>query len=263
MTYLQAFEAVLIGLGAGCIGGIAGIGGSMVMLPGLSLVFGTSPASTHHLYMAAAMAVNMAVAIPAARKHRQAGAVRSDIVRRVLPVMALAIVAGVLLSNLIDGSYLRLGLAAFIFLYTLGTFIALALRKPDHSGTRERTSTPNLLAIAIIAGLLGGLLGIGGGVVMVPALQLLCRLPLRQAIGTSAGIMWLTALIGATLKLATLHTHDQSIANALLLALLMAPGAIIGARIGASLAHSLPLPIVRAIIATILTIAAARMAGLW
>lgn len=234
----------------------------MVMLPGLSLVFGTSPPSTHHLYMAAAMAVNMAVAIPAARKHRQAGAVRSDIVRRILPPMAIAIVVGVLVSNLVDGRYLRLGLAAFIALYCLGTFAALALKKPDHAGDRERVSPLNLLAIAIIAGLLGGLLGIGGGVVMVPALQLLCRLPLRHAIGTSAGIMWMTALIGATLKLATLHTHGESIGHALLLALLMAPGAIIGARIGASLAHRLPLPIVRAIIATILTIAAARMAGL-
>lgn len=263
MTLLQAIEAILVGLGAGCIGGIAGIGGSMVMLPGLSLVFGTSPPSTHHLYMAAAMTVNMAVAIPAARKHRQAGAVRSDIVRRVLPVMAIAIVGGVLLSNLVDGHYLRLGLAAFIALYCLGTFLALILKLPDHTGQTERVTTANVLLIAIIAGLLGGLLGIGGGVVMVPALQLLCRLPLRHAIGTSAGIMWMTALIGAALKLATLHTHDQSITHALILALLMAPGAIIGARIGASLAHSLPLAIVRATIATILTIAAARMAGLF
>lgn len=232
------------------------------MLPGLSLLLGTSPASSHHLYMAAAMAVNMAVAIPAARKHRQAGAVRSDIVRRILPVMAVAIIAGVLLSNLVDGHALRLGLAAFIALYCLGTFLALALKRPDHSGQAERVNTANILLIAIVAGLLGGLLGIGGGVVMVPALQLLCRLPLRHAIGTSAGVMWLTALIGAALKLATLHTHDQSAAHALLLALLLAPGAIVGARVGASLAHSLPLPIVRAIIATILTIAAARMAGL-
>jgi uncharacterized membrane protein YfcA len=235
----------------------------MVMLPGLSLLYGTSPSSSHHLYMAAAMAVNMAVAIPAARKHRQAGAVRSDIVRRILPTMAVAIVAGVLLSNLVDGHYLRLGLAAFIALYCLGTFVALALKRPDHSGQAERVTTANILLIAIIAGLLGGLLGIGGGVVMVPALQLLCRLPLRHAIGTSAGVMWLTALIGAALKLATLHTHDQSATHALLLALLLAPGAIVGARFGASLAHSLPLPIVRAIIATILTIAAARMAGLF
>ena len=233
------------------------------MLPGLSLLYGTSPDSSHHLYMAAAMTVNMAVAIPAARKHRQAGAVRTEIVRRILPVMAISIIAGVLVSNLVDGGYLRVGLAAFIALYCLGTFLALVLKRPDHTGRAERVSSANIVLIAIVAGLLGGLLGIGGGVVMVPALQMLCRLPLRQAIGTSAGVMWLTALIGAALKLATLHTHDQSAAQALLLALLMAPGAIIGARYGASLAHSLPLPIVRAIIATILTVAAARMAGLF
>lgn len=263
MTLLQAIETILVGFGAGCIGGIAGIGGSMVMLPGLSLVFGTSPPSSHHLYMAAAMAVNMAVAIPAARKHRRAGAVRDEVVRRILPPMAAAIVVGVLVSNLIDGTYLRLGLAGFIGVYCMGTFLALAMRRPDHSGERERVTRGNVLGIAIGAGLLGGLLGIGGGVVMVPALQLLCRLPLRQAIGTSAGVMWMTALLGAALKLATLHTHGESVVHALVLAVCMAPGAIVGARIGAGMAHGLPLPIVRAIIATILTVAAARMAGLW
>jgi uncharacterized membrane protein YfcA len=254
---------MLIGLGAGCIGGIAGIGGSMVMLPGLSLVFANSDPSTHHVFMAAAMVVNMAVAIPAARKHKAAGAVRMEIVRRMLGPMAASIVVGVLVSNLLDGRLLRLGLACFIGLYCLLSFAALARRKPDHTGDRERTNPTTIVAIAVVAGLLGGLLGIGGGVVMVPALQLLCRVPLRQAIGTSAGVMWLTALIGAGLKLATLNTHGHEPTHALLLALFMTPGAIIGARIGAGLAHGLPIATVRAIIATILTIAAARMAGLW
>lgn len=263
MTILQLIEAIAIGFGAGCIGGIAGIGGSMVMLPGLALAFGYPDPSIHHVYMAAAMAVNMAVAIPAARRHRRAGAVRDELLRRILPPMAVSIVVGVLVSNLIDARWLRLGLALFIAAYCLLSFAALAMRRPDHTGHDERTSAPALAGVGIVAGLLGGLLGIGGGVVMVPALQVICRVPLRQAIATSAGVMWLTALIGAALKLATLHTHGHHVGEALVLALAMAPGALLGARLGASLAHSLPLPIVRAVIATILTIAAARMADIW
>ncbi len=54
-----------IGLVAGLVGGLAGIGGSIIMLPALGLFLGyKTPARTeHHLYMASAMTVNILVAL--------------------------------------------------------------------------------------------------------------------------------------------------------------------------------------------------------
>ena len=66
----------------------------------------------------------------------------------------------------------------------------------------------------------------------------------------------MTSTIGASVKVATLHTHQRSVADALFLALLMAPTAVVGGRIGAGLTHSLPIRGVRLAITLLLLIAA-------
>lgn len=49
-------------------------------------------------------------------------------------------------------------------------------------------------AIGIVAGALGGLLGVGGGIVMVPAFTRLLDLPIKHAVGTSMGVIFFTAI---------------------------------------------------------------------
>jgi len=69
----------LIGLAAGALGGLLGIGGSIIMIPALAIFLGDD----QHLYQAAAMVVNIAVALPAAIRHKRAGALR-DFLNNVL-----------------------------------------------------------------------------------------------------------------------------------------------------------------------------------
>jgi len=71
-----------------------------------------------------------------------------------------------------------------------------------------------------------------------------------------------TAVVGASIKTGTLHTHDQSVYGALILIAAIGPMAILGGRLGAGLMHHLPLRVVRVIIAVVLLAAAVRMAGL-
>ena len=89
---------VLIGMVAGTLGGLLGVGGSVVMIPALALLFGTG--KNQHLYQAAAMTANIAVALPAAARHRKAGALRPQVLRWMLPIALISIVLGVLASNL-------------------------------------------------------------------------------------------------------------------------------------------------------------------
>ncbi len=49
-------------------------------------------------------------------------------------------------------------------------------------------------AIGLVAGTLGGLLGVGGGIVMVPAFTRLLGISAKQAIGTSMGVIFFTAI---------------------------------------------------------------------
>jgi len=263
MTSVQFVEAAGIGLAAGVLGGLAGIGGSMIMLPGLALVFGYHDRqhTDQHIYMAAAMTVNILVAIPATRRHAKAGAVRRDLVMAVMPAMVIAIIIGVLISNQVNGRILKYLLAIFIAAYCLVNLYRIIRPRTDATRPPERTGRPLLTTIGAMAGFVGGLLGLGGGVVMVPMLQVFANIRLRTAIATSSAVMAVSALIGAALKFGTLHVSAPmySWTAAAFLVVAMAPGAIIGGSVGASLAHRLPLRVVRGAIAVILLIAAARL----
>ncbi len=53
-----------------------------------------------------------------------------------------------------------------------------------------------LLAIGLVGGITSGLLGVGGGVIMVPAMTLLAKMPVKTAIGTSLAVIIPTAISG-------------------------------------------------------------------
>ena len=76
-TWVDAGAIAAIGLMAGTLGGLLGVGGSVIMIPALTAIFGPE----QHLYQAAAMAVNVGVAVPAAWRHHGAGAARRDVLR--------------------------------------------------------------------------------------------------------------------------------------------------------------------------------------
>lgn len=251
-----------VGLAAGVLGGLAGIGGSMVMLPALHFLYGDEPRDIHHMYMAAAMTVNILVSIPAARRHYRARAVRTDLLKTLLITTAIAMVIGVLVGNLFPGDALKLLLSLFLACYCLFNLARLIHNSPEHLPEHERTSRGNLVISGAGTGMIGGLLGLGGGVLLVPMLQMLCRVPLRHSIATSSAIICMTAVIGAGLKLASLGKFGQSAGEAISLALIMGPTAVIGGSIGAMLTHKLPIRAVRIVVTLLLMVVAWRLSGL-
>ena len=89
---------------------------------------------------------------------------------------------------------------------------------------RELLST----AFGLIAGFSSGLLGIGGGVVMVPILVTVGKMPMHKAVATSMFIMIFTSIAGAGVKLTNGQVHPD-------LAIFLVIGIIIGAQVGARL----------------------------
>jgi uncharacterized membrane protein YfcA len=262
LTYIHVLVAAVIGLAAGVVGGLAGIGGSLVMLPALGYFFGFDEPerSVQHLYMASAMVVNAVVAAPATWMHARAGAIRRNLVVWILPPMTVGMVAGVLISERVDGHRLIDILALFILSYCVLNVVRAIARTPEAHVDPIDAPRAALVVLGVVTGLLGGLLGIGGGVIMVPALQLLLRVPLKNAIAASSAVMCVTALVGSGFKLSGLHTHGQALPDALLLAAAMAPTAFVGGLLGARLVQRLPLNTVRLAISVLLALAAARLA---
>ena len=89
---------------------------------------------------------------------------------------------------------------------------------------RELLST----LFGLVAGFSSGLLGIGGGVVMVPILVTVGKMPMHKAVATSMFIMIFTSIAGAGVKLTNGQVHPD-------LAFFLVIGIIIGAQVGARL----------------------------
>lgn len=254
---------LLVGLFAGLLGGLAGLGGSILMIPAMSVLFHGRPFDNQHLYQAAAMAVNVAVSVPAAVRHKKSGMIRGDLFRWMLPGTLLFMVAGVLLSNLIDSAVLERVFAVFVAIVAVQTVWAAVKREPEADESRAIVTPGRSFGVGGVMGLCAGVLGVGGGIVAVPLTKVLCRLPLKKCIAVSAAVMGLTSLFGAGLKIATLPEHGIRPVHAVVLALTLAPTAIVGGYMGAGLTKSLPLVVVRSALAGLLIASSLKMLGVW
>jgi len=260
----------IIGLFAGVIGGMLGVGGSIVMIPAMTEVFGPN----QHLYQAAAMIVNFFVVVPAVYQHRRAKAITGATVARIVPLAIVGVVAGVGFSELPlfagEGeAYLRGLFGLFLLCVALTDLYRLfGKRRAQSNGSsdplsitlqKQRAGWRFAGAVAIPTGLVAGLLGVGGGVVAVPLQRRLLGVPMRTAIANSATIIIATSSIGAIAKnYAYVTEHDHSLESFVLAAVLI-PTAVVGSLVGSRLTHRVPLRFVKIAFFLLLLLAATRL----
>lgn len=272
ITYLA-----LLGLLAGLVGGVAGLGGSMIMLPGLGLILGYTAAShpEQHVYMGAALIVNVLVALPATWRHAKNRNIDRVLLKRTLPGQALGVAAGVLLSNWLDGARLAFALGIMIAVVVVVNLVRaqLATEKLPHLEQKEPLPSARLLApLSAAVGFLSGLVGLGGGALAIPMLQA-CGVAVKRAIGVSSAMIVATSTMGAILKLTTFDPARVAGLDALqpgeftrgvlLLAAILGPLAAVGGVIGAELVRRLPTATIRWVVSILLLLAAARMLKAW
>lgn len=260
---------VLTGIVAGVLGGLLGVGGSVIMLPAMVWILGAVKSvdgqQVHqiHQYQAAAMIVNFLLILPAVVAHRRNHAIWAKLWAYMAAAAAVGILVGVWVSYRIDPGRLQWAVGAF-FLYVAAHNVYRMVRPPAAEGLpRERVEDGPALAKAAVGGTMGvvaGILGIGGGSLAVPAQQIALRVPLRNAIATSAAVIATVSWIGAIAKNAQLGDNG-SVPHSLLLAACLAPTAMIGAYVGGHLTHKLPLRIVRGAFIAMVLAAAAKMFG--
>ncbi|HHV35255.1 MAG TPA: sulfite exporter TauE/SafE family protein [Syntrophomonadaceae bacterium] len=108
------------------------------------------------------------------------------------------------------------------------------------------------IAAGFAAGWLSALLGIGGGVVLVPMMMYFFKVPIQQAVGTSLAVIIPTALVGAWKHYNLNHLDTK-------LAVILAVGAVIGAYVGALSVNVISPDLLRKVFAVLLFITAVRM----
>jgi uncharacterized membrane protein YfcA len=263
LTSMDTVWIALIGLGAGTLGGMLGVGGSVLMIPALTMLFGYN----QHLYQASAMLANVAVSIAATLHHYRAGWIVPTALKRMLPIALIAVLAGVALSNtsIFSGQAGGLCLGRFLAVfavYVIYLNVRCIVKRVDEEPQRPPKLAP--ARCALVGGAMGGvagLLGVGGGVIAVPMQHLVLGMKLRSAIATSSALICLTATAGAIYKIGTLSGHDQSWLNGVQMGLALAPTAWIGGRVGAGLTHRLPLRQVRTVFILLMLVAMVEMAA--
>jgi uncharacterized membrane protein YfcA len=111
---------------------------------------------------------------------------------------------------------------------------------------------PLAMVVALAAGAISGLLGVGGGVVLVPVLNAFCGIPIRVAAATSAFMVGPTAAVSAFLYVAR-GDMDPFITAAIAL------GSLPGSAFGAWLSKHMPVRSIKGILATSLVLVALRL----
>jgi hypothetical protein len=257
----------IAGAVAGVLGGLLGIGGSSVMLPAMVLILGARRGGREqiHQYQAAAMIVNFLLILPSVLAHWKNRAIWKRVWLGLVTGALVGIVAGVQISYLFDTPKLRMGLRWLVggfFLYVAGHNAHRLIRGRRSEGLpKARAEVLPLWRSVAVGGPMGfiaGLLGIGGGSLAVPGQQIALRMPLRNAIATSAATIGCIAWLGATLKNAQLGANG-SVVESLRLTACLAPTAMIGSYVGGHLTHKLPLRAVRIAFIGLMIFAAWKM----
>jgi uncharacterized membrane protein YfcA len=218
----ELLGGVLIGFAAGVLSGMFGVGGGIVMTPGLQLGLGAAPI----VALATPLPVILPTALTGAWRYRRAGEIdlRAGAWMAATGIPASAL--GALATEIVDTHLLLVVTAALLAWQAVSV-----LRGSDRRAAEARGHAGPLpfLTIGALAGFVSGLLGIGGGIVMVPLMVSWLGIPLKRALGTSLAAIVLLVLPGTAV-----HAANGNIDWALCGVLII--GAVPGARIGAGIA---------------------------
>ncbi|HEV8410557.1 MAG TPA: sulfite exporter TauE/SafE family protein [Gemmatimonadaceae bacterium] len=186
MVALGLVLALIIGLTLGLFGG----GGSILTVPVFVYVLGFDP----KLAIAVSYPIVGITSLVGAIGHWRAGNVRLSGALLFGAVAMTGAFAGARGASLLDGrtQLIILGIA-------MATAAAMMLRSAARetavTDTLKRPS-PALYLIALCVGLLTGLVGVGGGFLIVPALVVFGQVPMREAVGTSLLVIAMNCVSG-------------------------------------------------------------------
>ncbi|MDQ1124626.1 sulfite exporter TauE/SafE family protein [Microbacterium trichothecenolyticum] len=181
---------VAVGLLAGLMSGLFGVGGGTVIVPLLVLVLGFD--------QRLAAGTSLAAIVPIASVGVITYAVEGHVAW--LPALILAAGAvggaqiGTWLLPKLSQTALRWSFVAFLLVVIVSLYFVI----PSRDAELELTwiTGPGLAVLGVVTGILAGLLGVGGGIIVVPALLLLFGASDLIAKGTSLLMMIPTALSG-------------------------------------------------------------------
>lgn len=233
------------GVVTGVLGALLGIGGGLFLIPFLVILF--------HVPMHTAVATSIVAIIATSSAAASVYVERRQTNIRLGMVLEIATTIGAILggvtANMISGPALQkifaiilgiMGLLMWYRSYSRGERQAELISGSRLNGDYVDGATgkvveysvrriPLGLGISFIAGNISGLLGVGGGIIKVPAMNVFCGVPMKAATATSNFMIGVTAVASAFIYYAHGHVNPL-ITGAAVIGVLI--GSLLGARIG-------------------------------
>lgn len=251
---------LLLGLAAGFVAGLLGVGGGLIIVPVLAWLLEAQGFSENamHYALGTSLASILFTSISSLRAHHARGAVDWRTVRRITPGILCGTFAGAALAARLSPLPLKIFFVVFLFYAAIQMWWNF---KP--TAHRQLPGALGMFGAGGAIGAVSSWVGIGGGTLSVP-FQLWCNVPLHRAIGTSAAIGLPIAAAGA-LGYALHAPAGAGAAGSLgyihLTALAgVALGSVATAPLGARSAHALPVGKLKQLFALFLLLLAIRMA---
>lgn len=260
---------LIVGFFTGILGAMLGIGGGSVIVP-ILVIFFNFPM---HTAVATGLMTIVATSTSVVPINILKGFVNLRLAIFLETVTVLAAFAGGMIGNNTNEQILEISFGVILFLIAM-LYVKESLKKAgeityetsyknmfsdsyyDPDIKAENPYTPVRLklvaATSAFAGFASGTLGIGGGVIKVPVMNLLSRMPIKVAIGTSNFMIGLTAAAGSIPYI--LYGKTSPVTS-----LTMVLGVIFGSRFGASKFQKVKDKRLRILFATVLVVIAVQM----
>jgi uncharacterized membrane protein YfcA len=242
------------GFGAGLLGALLGLGGGVFVVPALTLIFGLPTLTAVGTSNVAVVATSTAGASTYVRSRLTN--IRLGLVLLISTTLA-ALISSLVASNLPE--QVLSGLFAVVLIYVAITMLrsgkrqnaeatyAISIEPSTNAGLEgtyhdaatgktESYRPRNIrtgMGISALAGVIAGLLGVGGGIIQMPVMTLLMGVPVKVATGTSNFMIGVTATSAAFVRYA--HGDIDP-----LVAVPTALFVFLGARVGAWLVPKIP-----------------------
>jgi len=222
--------------------GLLGVGGGFVMVPAMVFLLGLSQHEAHGTSLAAmVLIVSLGAATYAGNGHMDWAIAIELAIGGVIGAMI-----GARICTKLSGKHLRryfgllLVLVAGKMIWDVATARLSGVPMNGHILSGQELTGLVVFGLGILTGVLSGLMGVGGGIIMVPALVYLLGMSQKTAQGIS-----LAVIIPVSISGALIHAKHGNVRSDVWYWL--AIGGVIGGRVGADIAINLPAEVLRAV----------------
>ena len=253
MTILLLFVLFTLGLIGGFFSGLLGIGGGIIMVPLLLYVPTLIGLEAISMKTAAAMTIvqSMAGSFSGLIVHKKNNFVHAKLIIYMGSGVVFGSLMGSYFSNQIQGEVM---LGIFASMALMATVLMFIPSKKDENLPVERADFNKVLAffVALLVGILGGIVGQGGAFILIPLMLYVLKIPTRIAFGSSVAITFLSACAGFIGKWGTGQIPFE-------MALVLVAGALLGAQLGGRLSNRLQTASLRTILSILIAFTALKM----